>query len=63
MPSAVAISSYPGAVPISTLPLVFEAGVIEVIVLNKPRDTIVFPEVGPKKFQFYLIRLYLYQLL
>ena len=38
VPSAVAISSYPGAVPISTLPVVFEAGVIEWIVLNKPED-------------------------
>ena len=48
VPSAVAISSYPGAVPISTLPVVFEAGVIEWIVLNKPKDTAVFPEFGPK---------------
>ena len=48
MPSAVAISSYPGAVPISTLPAVLEAGVIEVIVLNRPCDTTVLPEFGPE---------------
>ena len=48
MPSAVAISSYPGAVPISMLPEVFNAGIIELIVLNKPNDTTVFPESGPE---------------
>ena len=47
VPSAVAISSYPGDVPISTLPTVLEVGVIDVIVLNKPNDETVLPEVGP----------------
>ena len=47
VPSAVAISSYPGDVPISTLPTVLEVGVIDVIVLNKPKDETVLPEVGP----------------
>ena len=47
MPSADAMSSYPGAVPISTLPVVLETGVIEVIVLNRPNDTTVLPEFGP----------------
>ena len=30
------------------LPEVFDAGVIELIVLNKPDDTTVFPEFGPE---------------
>ena len=47
VPSAVAISSYPGEVPISTLPKVLEIGVIDVIVLKSPNDETVFPFVGP----------------
>ena len=48
VPSAVAISSYPGAVPISILPDVLEVGVIDVIVLNNPNVTTFLPEFGPE---------------
>ena len=37
VPSAVAINSNPGAVPISTLPEVFEAGVIEIPIIFTDR--------------------------
>ena len=47
VPSAVALNSKPGAVPISRLPEVFFDGVIDVIVLYKPIDETVFPFKGP----------------